>query len=145
MLRKILLVLIPLFIIMQFYRIDKTNPPVDVKQDFVATIQPPATMTKMLKEACYDCHSHETEYPWYTEVMPFSKWILGHIIEGRKELNFSAWTSYPADEKKHLLKECAEVLVEKRMPLTPYLITHSEARITKEQRKELADWFESIK
>ena len=141
MLRKILFVLIPIFILLQFYRIDKTNPPVDVTQDFLSTVQPPTNIAVMIRGACYDCHSHETEYPWYTEVMPFSKWISGHIIHGREKLNFSEWESYSDEDKRGFLKECAEVITETRMPLTPYLVLHSKARISKEERKELADWF----
>ncbi len=144
-LRKVLIALVPIFLLMQFYRIDKTNPPVDATQDFMTVVKPPATMMKMIKGACYDCHSNESKYPWYTEVMPFSKWIQGHIIHGREHLNFSTWANYPEDEKSHLLKECNEVLIETRMPMTTYLVLHSEARISKEERKDLAEWFLGLK
>ena len=141
--RKILLALIVLFVLIQFYRIDKTNPPVDLTQDFIQVEKPPAAIGQLLKDACYDCHSHETKYPWYTNVMPFSKWIQGHIEHGREHLNFSTWGSYSDKKKDHKLEEGAEFVLETKMPLTSYLIPHPEARITKEQRKELADWFES--
>lgn len=141
--RKVLIALIPIFLLMQFYRIDKTNPAIDPAQGFMTLEQPPTHITTMIKNACYDCHSHETEYPWYTNVMPFSKWIQGHTLEGRKHLNFSTWATYPQEEKNHMLKECGEVLIETRMPMTSYLLAHSEARITKEQRQELANWFDS--
>ncbi len=143
--RKILIALVPIFLLMQFYRIDKTNPPVDASQDFMTVTKPQTPVVSMIKGACYDCHSNETKYPWYTEVMPFSKWIHGHIVHGRENLNFSTWASYSQEDKNHILKECSEVLIETRMPMTTYLILHSEARISKEERKELADWFLALR
>lgn len=143
--RKILIALVPIFLLMQFYRIDKTNPPIDPSQDFMAVTNPQAVIVQMIKGACYDCHSHESTYPWYTDVMPFSKWIQGHIIHGREHLNFSTWAAYSDEDKNHILKECSEVLIETRMPMTSYLIMHSEARISKEERKELADWFMALR
>lgn len=139
------LLLIIALVVMQFFRIDKTNPAVDASKDFINTVNPPAEIAGMIRAACYDCHSHESKYPWYTNIAPVSWWIKGHIDEGKKHLNFSEWTDYPADERSHNLKECAEVLEETRMPLTPYILLHSEARISKEQRKQLGDWFLSIK
>lgn len=143
LIRKILLALLIILVLMQFYRIDKTNPPVDPNQNFIRLEQAPAPIAKMLKDACYDCHSHETTYPWYTNVMPFSKWIKSHIDHGRDEMNFSTWGSYSDQKKDHKLEEGAEFVLETKMPLTSYLIAHPEARITPEQRKELADWFQS--
>lgn len=142
--KKILLALFAILLLMQFYRIDKTNPPVDASKDFIKSQNVPASMATMIKNACYDCHSHETKYPWYTNVMPFSWWIKGHIDHGREKLNFSEWTDYASDDKIHNLKEAAETLVETRMPLASYLIGHPEARISKEERKQLAEWFEQL-
>jgi len=143
--RKILPVLLIIFVLMQFYRIDKTNPPVIKSNDFLVNQNPPEAIALMLKNACYDCHSNETKYPWYTNVMPFSYWIKGHITHGREKLNFSTWKQYLDDDKSHHLKECAEVVRETRMPMTTYLIPHPEARISKEERETLAKWFESVR
>ena len=138
--KKIGIALLVIFVLMQFYRIDKTNPPVNPAEDFITIENPPTSIVSILKDACYDCHSHETKYPWYTNIMPFSQWIKGHIDHGRKKLNFSKWGTYAASKKEHKLEECTEFVVETKMPLTSYLIAHPEARISKAQRKELADW-----
>jgi Haem-binding domain len=143
-LRKVLLGLLVIFILMQFYRIDKTNPPMDPAQDFLTAVNAPIEMATMVKNACYDCHSHATKYPWYTEIMPFAKMIQGHIENGRKELNFSTWTTYEPDKRDHKLEEAGEMVIETKMPLTSYLIAHPEARISKEERQTLANWFESL-
>ena len=126
---------------MQFFRIDKTNPPVNQELDFITITQSNIEIAQMLKDACYDCHSHESKYPWYSDVAPVSWWVKGHINEGIKHLNFSEWGKYKTEEANHKLEEGAEKVEKKEMPITPYLITHSEARITEEQRAALATFF----
>ncbi|MFT5279035.1 MAG: hypothetical protein ACI9P8_000668, partial [Bacteroidia bacterium] len=101
------------------------------------------SMTNMIKDACYDCHSYESEYPGYANVAPLSLWIQGHIDHGRGEMNFSTWGEMSNEDQQHLLKEAAEKVEKKEMPLTPFLITHAEARITEDQRAEMAAWFRS--
>jgi uncharacterized membrane protein len=140
--KKILLLLLAVFIIMQFFRIDKTNPKVEKAKDFITLTTPPADIEKMIRTACYDCHSNETEYPWYTNVAPVS-WIIGnHIEEGREYFNFSTWADYDEDKKNHLLHECEEEVEHKKMPLSSYTWTHGDANLSDEQREELAEWFE---
>ncbi|MFK7785749.1 MAG: heme-binding domain-containing protein [Crocinitomicaceae bacterium] len=140
--KKILLLLLAVFIIMQFSRIDKTNPKVDKAKDFITLVNPPADIEKTIRAACYDCHSNETEYPWYTNVAPVS-WIIGnHIEEGREYFNFSTWADYDEDKKNHLLHECEEELEKEEMPLSSYTWTHGDANLSDEKREELAEWFE---
>ena len=139
--KTILSILLGIFIIMQFFRIDKTNPPVNQALDFIEINQPPKEIAAMLKDACYDCHSHEVKYPWYTNVAPVSWWVKDHITHGIEELNFSEWGNYKAGKANHKLEESYEKVEKKEMPLTPYLIAHSEARLTAEQRAELVTYF----
>lgn len=128
----------------QFFGIDKTNPPVDTSKEFMALTSPPADVAEMLRDACYDCHSHETQYPWYANVAPVSWWLAGHIEEGRKELNFSIWGDYPTDKATHKAEESGEEVADKHMPLTPYLATHSTARLSEAQRERLSTWFMAL-
>ncbi|MFK7932140.1 MAG: heme-binding domain-containing protein [Saprospiraceae bacterium] len=139
--QKIFLALGVIFIIAQFFQIDKTNPPAVAEQDYLQAVQPPAEVANLIKTACYDCHSHTTEYPWYTSVSPVNFWVKNHITHGREHLNFSTWTTYPADKAKHKLEECQEVLEDKEMPMLSYMIAHNEAWISAEERQLLADWF----
>lgn len=143
--KTILLGLIGLLLVIQLFQIDKTNPPVRLEEDFIQIKQPPANVENILRTACYDCHSHETAYPWYTSVAPISWWIRHHINEGREHLNFSTWAQYDADRHDHKLEECEEETREGEMPLDSYTWVHSEAQLTDQQRKELADWFASIR
>ena len=139
----ILTILLAIFIIMQFWRIDKTNPPVDKKLDFIEITQPSTEIATMLKDACYDCHSHESKYPWYSNIAPVSWWVKGHIDHGIGEMNFSEWGNYEQKKANHKLEEAMEKVEKKEMPLTPYLIAHSSARLSEEQRAELVSFFKS--
>lgn len=138
--QRILIGILLIVGIMQFFPIDKTNPSADPTLDFVSVMQPPAEVVSLFQNACYDCHSYTTEYPWYTNIAPVSWWIKKHINHGRDNLNFSLWGSYSAEKAKHKLEECAEKTLKTEMPLTSFLISHPEARISKEERKKLADW-----
>lgn len=139
--KKILLAILAVLVIMQFFRIDKTNPPSDPAQDFLTLNPAPADITQIMKDACYDCHSHQTAYPWYTNIAPVSWWIKNHIDHAREHLNFSVWTTYPPKKAKHKLEECYEEVEELHMPLKSYTWMHPEAKISEEQRAALVSWF----
>jgi hypothetical protein len=142
--KRILLALAVLLVLIQFFRIDKTNPPVDPKLDFAAAAQPPAEVLSLIKEACYDCHSHEVRFPWYSNVAPVSWWLKGHVNEALEHFNFSTLGILNAEDLKEALGTAAEELREKHMPLKSYTWMHPQARLTDEQRALLAHWFENF-
>ena len=135
--------LMMLLLVLQFFQINKTNPEIKPGEDFLVINKTEASTAKLLKDACYDCHSHETKYPWYTNVVPLSWWIKKHIVKGREELNFSTWATYTAKKADHKLEESIEMLEEKKMPLKSYVIAHSEAKLSADQIKQLSDYFRS--
>ncbi len=145
MLRKILLGIAAVLLILQFFQIDKTNPEADPALDFMNIHNPPGQIASMLKTACYDCHSYHTRYPWYTYTQPLAWWIEDHIDHGREELNFSEWATYSDRRADHKLEEAVEYTLNEEMPLPSYLIAHGDADLSDEQRKILADWFESLR
>ncbi len=143
--KKILLGFLAILVIMQFFRIDMDNPPVDPAKDFIALTEPSDEVKTLLKSACYDCHSNETEYPWYAHVAPVS-WPIGHHIEeGREHLNFSIWADYDADKADHKLEECAGEVEEGHMPISSYTWTHGDAKLSKEQKETLEEFFEGLR
>lgn len=142
-LRRIFWVLLIALIVIQFKRIDKSNPPVVESLDFITIESPPQDVTTMFKGACYDCHSHETQYPWYTDIAPLSFWIKGHIDHGRENLNFSEWGTLQEREQLHLLEECEDMIKKEWMPLGSYARMHSKAKLTQEDRQLLIDWITS--
>ena len=139
--KKILIGVVIVLVGIQFIRIDKTNPPVDASKDFMTITDPPEEVEKLIRTSCYDCHSNESTYPWYSNIAPVSWWVKDHINEAREELNFSEWGTYEWKRTDHKLEECAEEVDEGEMPLKSYLIAHSEARLSDEDRAKLVDWF----
>jgi len=143
MIKKILLGLLAIFLILQIFQIDKNNPSYDAQQDYLSAVDVPDNLRALLKDACYDCHSHETKYPWYSYVQPVGWWLKDHVKDGKKHLNFSEWMTYAPKKAKHKLEECFEELENGAMPLKPYRFTHAEARLSDEQRQELVTWFKN--
>lgn len=143
--KKILFGLLAVVVIIQFFRIDKTNPPVNRALDIMNVVPVPPEIKSILKTSCYDCHTNETVYPWYTNVAPVSWWIKNHIDDGRDELNFSEWGNYSLRRKDHKLDEIVEMIDEEEMPLPSYLIAHGDARLNAEQKALLVDWAKAVR
>ena len=141
--RNILLPLLLIFIAMQFFAIDKTNPPVELEKDFLQLTQPPDEIAANMKTMCYDCHSHESRYPWYTNIAPFSWRIKSHIDNGRKHLNFSLWGDYSEKKAAHKLDECIDMTTKHWMPTLDYKLMHG--RLSDEEYTELATFFKQAK
>ena len=144
--KKLVLVLIVAVLVgIQFITIDKTNPPVDMKSDFIYITQPPNEIGTMIKTSCYDCHSHHTKYPWYSDVAPFSWLIKEHVNNGRNHLNFSIWPDYKEAKKSHKVSECIEVIKSGEMPMKGYVMFHDEAEISQDQKMALLTWFNDLR
>jgi len=137
--------IVVLLVLMQFVRIDKTNPPVDPAQDFTAIANPPQDVAHILKESCYDCHSNTTTYPWYADVAPVSWYLRNHITDGRKHLNFSEWGTYTAKKADHKLEENIEMVEDGEMPMTSYTLLHPEGKLTKEEKEKLLTWLNAYR
>ena len=133
--KRMLLILFILFVVVQFITIKKVNESVDKNLEIKADEQ----VMSIFKKACYDCHSNEIIYPWYSSVAPFSWVISGHIEEGRKAFNFSIWEKYSDSEKSEHLKDIYRT-VYAAMPLQSYIWLHKEAELTKEERTFIRDW-----
>ncbi len=137
--------LLAVLVVMQFFQIDKTNPEYNAANDFLNSAQPPAGVAETMKNACYDCHSYQTKYPWYTYVQPVGWWVKNHIEEGREHLNLSLWGGYSAKRKNHGLEEMQEMVEEGEMPLNSYTWGHPEARLTGDQRNALISFFKETR
>lgn len=143
--KNIAIFLVFLFLTIQSIRIDKTTVPVNPETDFIALTSANAEIAGMLKTACYDCHSNQPTYPWYTNIAPVSWWIKHHINEGSQHLNFSIWGTYKEKRKNHKLDECVEMIEEGEMPMSSYTIMHGEAKLTDAQKLQLVEFFKAQK
>ncbi|MCB0664113.1 MAG: heme-binding domain-containing protein [Saprospiraceae bacterium] len=137
--------LVGIFAILQLFPIDKTNPTAIPEKDLFAVVDAPVNVKSVIKSACYDCHSYETTYPWYTNLQPFAWSIKDHINHGRKHLNFSEFADYTGEDRSHALEECVEVLQEDEMPIASYKLMHPEARLNDETRQTLITWFQQLR
>jgi hypothetical protein len=129
-------VLLAIFIGMQLIPIDGRSPVVDAKK----ALHPPTEVEAILRASCYDCHSDETRWPWYTYVAPVSWWLMSHVHEGRENMNFSRWGDLTSDKQADMLGDIANQIATGDMPLPSYLVVHPAARLTVAQVKILTDW-----
>lgn len=143
--KKVALIIAIILLGIQSIRIDKTTQPVDATKDFIALTTPSAEIASTLKTACYDCHSYQSTYPWYTNVAPVSWWVKHHINEGVEHLNFSDWGIYTEKRKNHKLEECIEMIEEAEMPMASYTWMHKDAKLTNEQKLQLVAFFKTLK
>jgi len=125
---------------MQFYRPDKNQAQGNHSKQFLTETNPPQEVKIILEQTCYDCHSNNTEYPWYNNIAPVSYWLADHIKDGKKHLNFSDWQRYDRKKKGYKLDELIEEVQEGEMPLKEYIWTHQEAKLTEEQRNAVIVW-----
>ena len=143
--KNIAIFLIFLFLAIQSIRIDKTTEPVNPATDFTALTSANTEVANTLRIACYDCHSNQPTYPWYTNIAPVSWWIKHHINEGSRHLNFSIWGTYKEKRKNHKLDECVEMVEEGEMPMSSYTLMHGEAKLTDAQKLQLVEFFKAQK
>lgn len=143
--KNILIIIVLLFLLMQSFRIDKRVLPVNPATDFISVTAADTGIADILKTACYDCHSNQPEYPWYTNIAPVSWWIKHHINEGSHHLNFSEWSAYSEKRKNHKLEECVEMIEENKMPMSSYTMMHPEAKLTDTQKLHLVEFFKGLR
>ena len=132
--KAILLGLALLVVAVQFVPVSRTNPAGGVEVDA------PPQAKAVLKRACYDCHSHETRWPWYAYVAPVAWLISSDVEEGREELNLSRWDAYPPERQAKLLKKIRREAEEGEMPPWYYLPMHPSARLSPEDLAALRQW-----
>jgi hypothetical protein len=128
------------FALLQFTNPPRTNP--TVVSDLLASSAPPPHVAAMLRSACYDCHSSETKWPWYSRVAPMSWLIANDVRDGRENLNLSDWPKDSTRAAKRL-ENMSEEIGYGDMPPKKYTAIHADARLTEIQRKELTDWLDA--
>jgi hypothetical protein len=123
-------------VIAQFVRPARSNPA--VQGDLTA----PPIVKDALERSCYDCHSNQTRWPWYSAVAPFSWWIHHEVDEGRRRMNFSSWTNYTSDPgtEDQKLDEIARLVASNAMPPWYYDVMHPGARLTSAERAAITRW-----
>ena len=132
-----------LLILLQFFQPEQNNAPVDPECDMLEVISPPEQITGLIRDACYDCHSNQTRYPWYEKISPVSWYLHQHIKNGKEELNYSDYGSMDKADKIGVLADFCDVLDASTMPLQSYMLIHVNARLSQEERAALCNWTEA--
>ncbi len=130
-------------VISQFFKIDKVNPEVHSDQDFLSITNPTEKVATMIKNQCYDCHSNESTYPWYSDYAPLSWWVKSNVNGAREKINFSTWGLLPEKKRIGFTQEIVEALEEGEMPVAIYVWGHEKAQFSDEDNKALLDWFKN--
>jgi peptidoglycan hydrolase CwlO-like protein len=142
--KKILIALLAIFIIIQFIR-PARNVSAEVPATHIANLYAvPENVQQVLKVSCYDCHSNNTVYPWYTNIQPVGWWLQSHVNEGKEHLDFSAFGSYPPKRQHHKLEEVLEQVQDNHMPLNSYLWMHNDAKLTPGQKTAVMNWAKNL-
>ena len=142
--KRIVVLLVIVIGVIQFIPINKNISEAEESADFFNHVQANESIKSLIHEGCYDCHSNNTNYPGYASVAPLSMWIEWHIEEGKEHLNFSNWSNYTEDKKRHKLEECVEVLEEGEMPMNVYRWVHEKADFSKEEYQTLIHFFQNL-
>ena len=122
---------------MQFKPVPRTNPPVS------GDIAAPAPIEAALRRSCYDCHSNETRWPWYSAIAPVSWMIADHVDRGRQQMDFSEWQSYYPATRRRKLQWMGRALHEEVMPPWSYRLMHPGSRLSGADRAALEQWIEA--
>ncbi len=144
MIRKILLVLLVALIAIQFFHPKRNKTTADQPYAIGKKYPIPDDVNHILTVACYDCHSNNTRYPWYSKTQPVDWWITGHVNDGKKELNFDEYTNRSARYQYNKIKKAIDEVKEGGMPLNSYLWIHKDAKLTQEQKDKLYAWANSV-
>jgi len=142
--KKILLYLLVLLVLIQFYPMQKPKVNFKNPKDFLKNNNMPKEVAKIFKTSCYDCHSNETKFPWYSKTAPV-KWLVYHDInEGREKLNFSEWNDLSDDDKSDKLFDIQDAVNDGEMPMKIYTFIHKNTRLTDKQRTLISDFVENL-
>lgn len=139
-----LYILLGSFIFIQFLRVHPNiNEEVAVHDLIEVSPDMPADLQQTLRASCYDCHSNNTNYPWYAYVAPFSWVIDQHIRNGKHEANFNTYDTLGKRQKIQLLDEICEAVSDTSMPPSNYLMLHPDAVLSEDDIVAICEWTET--
>ena len=138
--KKVLLILLVVLVGIQFIPTKRNQNQQVLESDISKTFTLPAEIQTIFKNSCYDCHSNNTNYPWYNKIQPVSWLLENHIKKGKKELNFSEFGSYSKRKQKNKLKSIKSQVIDDEMPMFTYTLIHKKAKLTESDKKLIKNW-----
>ncbi|MEO6584657.1 MAG: heme-binding domain-containing protein [Ferruginibacter sp.] len=143
--KKILLLLLFVFFVLQFIQPPKNSGKEILSSDITRVFSVPQNVLDVLKTSCYDCHSNNTRYPWYSFIQPGAWWMAHHIEEGKQNLNFSDFGSYSLRRQQNKLRAVINSIKDSTMPLKPYAVMHADATLSNDKKIVVIRWMNKIK
>lgn len=144
-LKKIIAILLIVLVGIQFIPTTLNQSNGISETDFTKTFNVPENIQNLLEKSCYDCHSNNTNYPWYHKIQPMRFIMDKHIKNGRKELNFSEFGVYSKRKQKSKLKSVASQIRDDEMPILSYILTHKGAKLLEDEKTLIIDWINKTK
>ncbi|WP_179022166.1 heme-binding domain-containing protein [Winogradskyella forsetii] len=129
----------------QFVPTERNQSDIVPVTDFMLVNNVPKTIQKKLQVSCYDCHSNNTQYPWYNRLQPVAWFLEDHIKEGKAELNFNEWDSLSNRRKKSKLRSIIKQIESGEMPLDSYTLIHKDAVFSEAEAEEMINWITQLK
>ncbi|WP_026712702.1 heme-binding domain-containing protein [Flavobacterium daejeonense] len=144
--KRILFIGTIVFLLMQLYQPSRNEgSKKEMTESFVRVYTVPENIKTVLRTSCYDCHSNNTYYPWYSNIQPIRFFMDSHIEKGKKDLNFDEFGNYSKRKQKSKLDGIVKQIKSDEMPLSSYTLIHKEAILTTAQKKEVIYWMNKIK
>lgn len=141
--KYILIATLILFIGIQFIQPVRNTSGQALPQSFLDTFQVNDTVKNLLANSCFDCHSNNTKYPWYTSVQPIGWLMAKHISDGKEELNFDELAALGTRRRNSKFKSISQQIEQDKMPLKSYLFIHRNAALNEADKKLLINFFQS--
>ena len=138
------LILLVAFLGIQFIPRKENQSDYVPKTDFMEVYVVPENIQVFLQNSCYDCHSNNTNYPWYHKVQPAGVYLDKHIEEGKEELNLSEFGNYSSRRQRSKLRSMSSQVKDGKMPLKSYTLIHQSAKLSDKEREELTAWLDSL-
>jgi len=144
-LKKITIILIVTFVGIQFIPTSRNESKSVPETDFMLVNNVPPAIENKLQVSCYDCHSNNTNYPWYSTIQPGAWFMENHIKNGKTELNFNEWADYSNRRKNSKLKSIISQIKDGEMPLNSYTIIHKDAALSETEKQEMIQWMTQLR
>ncbi len=138
--KAVFIVAASVMVLAQFIRPERENPLTDPRLSIRANQAIPREILATLERSCFDCHSNETRWPWYSAITPLNFLVTGDVMKARKRLNFSEWGKNKPVKQQGLLQMIDDQISLKEMPLPRYLYTHPGASLSDPDISAISEW-----
>ena len=138
--RKFFVFLLVIVLGIQLIQPRRNKSKVMLANDISNTVHVPQEINRILNASCFDCHSNNTDYPWYSSIQPFGWMLARHVRKGKSNLNFSEFGSYSLRKQRSKLDAIKNSIEDGTMPLSSYLLLHSEAKLSENEKEQLIEW-----